>query len=69
MNQDQAPEFLRNLKDGQKALERAANYLLDLERNPDNENLRKQTTEILALIITELERPVIAKFPNLNAYR
>ena len=69
MNQDQASEFLRNLKDGQKALERAANYLLDLERNPDNELLRKQTTEILALTITELELPVIAKFPNLNAYR
>jgi len=69
MNQDQASEFLRNLKDGQKALERAANHLLDLERNPDNEHLRKQTTEILALTITELELPVIAKFPNLNTYR
>lgn len=69
MNQDQASEFLRNVKDGQKAFEQAANYLLELERNPDNEHLRKQITEILALTITELELPVVAKFPNLNAYR
>ena len=69
MNQDQASEFLRNIKEGQSALEKAANYLLELERTPENERFRQKLTEILALTITELELPIAAQFPHLNVYR
>jgi hypothetical protein len=69
MKEAEAEEFLRLVKEGQRSLEAAANYLLTLEYTEQHKNLRSKLTEIIAITITDLEMPLIAQYPEFNAYK
>lgn len=69
MKDNEAKEFMTLVKDGQLALEQAANYLLSLEPSEENKGLRSKITEIIAITITDVEMPLIAKHPDLNPYK
>lgn len=69
MNKAEAKEFLGHVKEGQLSLEKAANYLLDLDYTDQNKALRSMLTELIATTITDLEMPLIAQYPDLNPYQ
>ncbi|HSX71474.1 MAG TPA: hypothetical protein VLF16_11135 [Pseudomonas sp.] len=69
MTKEEAAVFLQHVKAAQKALEQAANYLLELEPTTAHQALRRQAAEIIALTITDLELPIINRYAELNPYK
>lgn len=69
MKETEAEEFLKLVKEAQRSLEAAANYLLTLEYTEQHKNLRSKLTEIIAITITDLEMPLIAQYPEFNPYK